>query len=101
MHTKSVYSFLWSVIRPFKWHYLVMLMAPILGAFYDFANNYALKLVVDAFSGTAEVTYRSLLWPISLFIGAQIMLDVLWRGADIAEWRAEPYVRRSILLKVY
>ncbi len=101
MHTKSVYSFLWSVIRPFKWHYVVMLMAPILGAFYDFANNYALKLVVDAFSGTADVTYQSLLWPISLFIGAQIMLDVLWRGADIAEWRAEPYVRRSILLKVY
>lgn len=101
MQHQSIYTFLWSVIRPFKWHYVVMLMAPILGAFYDFANNYALKLVVDAFSGNGEVTYQSLLWPISLFIGAQVLLDVLWRGADIAEWRAEPYVRQSILLKVY
>lgn len=101
MHYRSVYTFLWSVIRPFKWHYAVMLMAPILGAFYDFANNYALKLVVDAFSGTEAVTYQALLWPICLFVGAQILLDILWRGADIAEWRAEPYVRQSILLKVY
>lgn len=101
MQHQSIYTFLWSVIRPFKWHYVVMLMAPILGAFYDFANNYAIKLVVDAFSGTGEVTFQTLLWPISLFIGAQVMLDVLWRGADIAEWRAEPYVRQAILLKVY
>lgn len=101
MQHQSIYTFLWSVIRPFKWHYVVMLMAPILGAFYDFANNYAIKLVVDAFSGTGEVTFQTLRWPISLFIGAQVMLDVLWRGADIAEWRAEPYVRQSILLKVY
>ena len=101
MHYRSIYSFLWSVIRPFKWHYVVMLIAPILGAFYDFANNYALKLVVDAFSGGGEVTFHALLWPICLFIGAQVLLDVLWRTADIAEWRAEPYVRQSILLKVY
>ncbi len=101
MHYRSVYAFLWAVIRPFKWHYVVMLMAPILGAFYDFANNYALKLVVDAFSGCEVVTYQALLGPIALFVGAQILLDVLWRGADIAEWRAEPYVRQSILLEVY
>lgn len=76
----SIYTFLWSVIRPFKWHYAVMLVAPILGAFYDFANNYALKLVVDAFSGPE---------------------DVLWRASDVAEWRSEPYVRQNILLEVY
>lgn len=98
---KSIYSFLWSVIKPFKWYYAVMLIAPILGAFYDFANNYAIKLVVDAFSSDVEVTYRSLFWPIAIFISAQVMLDLLWRGADIAEWRSEPYVRRSILLQVY
>lgn len=78
-----------------------MLLAPILGAFYDFANSYAIKLVVDAFSGTAEVTFHSLFFPIALFIGAQVMLDVLWRGADIAEWKAEPYVRKKLLLTVY
>lgn len=98
---RSIYAFLWSFIRPYKWHYAIMLVAPILAAFYDFANNYAIKLVVDAFSSEAEISYRALLFPITLFISAQILLDLLWRGADIAEWRSEPYVRKSILLYVY
>lgn len=98
---RSIYAFLWSVIWPYKWHYAIMLMAPIVGAFYDFANNYAIKLVVDAFSSHSEVTYRALYQPIILFVGAQVLLDFLWRIADIAEWRSEPYVRQSIILQVY
>ena len=101
MRYPSIYSFLWSVIKPFKWHYAVMLMAPILGAFYDFANNYAIKLVVDAFADGKVVTYQSLFWPIALFVGAQVWIDALWRVGDVAQWRSEPYVRQAILLKVY
>lgn len=98
---KSIYTFLWSVIRPFKWHYAAMLSAPILGSLYDFANNYALKLVVDAFSSDQEITYAMLFWPIVIFISAQVYLDIIWRASDIAEWRSEPYVRQSILSHVY
>lgn len=101
MNAHSIYSFLWSVIRPYRGYYLIMLLAPILGSFYDFANNYAIKLVVDAFSTEEQVTYHALLWPIAIFISAQILLDLVWRLADIAEWRSEPYVRQSILTKVY
>jgi ATP-binding cassette subfamily B protein len=78
-----------------------MLSAPLLGAFYDFANNYALKLVVDAFSAHEDVTYEALFWPIAIFIFAQVYLDFIWRASDIAEWRSEPYVRQSILTRVF
>jgi len=98
---KTIYTFLWSVIKPYKWHYAAMLSAPLLGAFYDFANNYALKLVVDAFSHEQEVTYEALFWPIAIFIFAQVYLDFIWRASDIAEWRSEPYVRQSILTRVF
>lgn len=101
MRYTSSYRFLWSVIRPYKWHYAVMIFVPIITSFYDFANNYAIKMVVDAFSSTEIITYTSLFWPIFIFISAQILLDVLWRTTDIAEWKAEPYVRQSILLEVY
>lgn len=97
---RSIYAFLWTVIRPFKWNYSIMLIAPILGAFYDFANSYAIKLVVDAFSIEHQITYHAF-WPIVIFIGAQIFIDVLWRVADFMEWRTEPYVRQSILNSVY
>jgi len=101
MAYRSIYSFLWSVIKPFKWLYAAMLSAPILSAFYDVGNNYALKLVVDAFSTDEVVSFNSLALPIAIFISSQILIDVVWRAADIAEWRAEPYVRRTILTEVY
>lgn len=94
----SLRFFLWTVIKPYKWHYLVMLSAALIGGFYDFANNYALKLIVDAFSKEGE---QSLVFPITLFIVAQIMLDVVWRTSDVAKWRSEPYVRKDILSRVY
>jgi ATP-binding cassette, subfamily B, bacterial len=98
---RTIYTFLWSVIHPYKWYYLAMFMAPVTASFYDFANNYAIKLIVDAFSGTTEVTYSNLLAPIALFISAQILLDVIWRASDVAEWRSEPYVRKAILSHVF
>ncbi|MDB6096042.1 MAG: mdlB, partial [Francisellaceae bacterium] len=98
MYTQSIYSFLWNMIRPYKWHYFIMFMAPILAGFYDFANQYALKLLIDAFSVKTDISYQALFFPITLFISAQVLLDVIWRISDVAEWRSEPKVRRSIIL---
>lgn len=101
----SLSAFLWFVIKPYKYYYLMMLMASILGAFYDVGNQYAIRLVVDAFSATENTSYipsfYDLLTPIIIFISAQISLDIIWRLGDFAEWRSEPYVRRTILETVY
>jgi ATP-binding cassette, subfamily B, bacterial len=97
----SVYRFLWLNIKPYKWYYFAMLLAPVMSSFYSFANSYSLKLVVDAFSEPGSVTYKSLIWPIAIFVSANILVDVIWRLADIAEWRSEPYVRRSLLTESY
>lgn len=77
-----------------------MIMAPILTSFYDFANNYALKLVIDTFEKNPS-GYQAFLKPVLLFITAQILIDVIWRLSDIAEWKSEPYVRKAILNHVY
>lgn len=94
---RSVYHFLWLMIKPYKWYYFGMLLAPTFTAFYDLANNYSLKLVIDAFSLNDEVSYESLAVPIIIFIAANILLDVFWRTSDIMEWKSEPFVRHAIL----
>jgi len=101
MQTTSILSFFWRHIKPYKWFYLVMLSAPIIGSFYPFLYNYAIKLFIDAMATDQSLTYRALLFPITLFIGIQIGLDLIWRISNIAEWKAEPFVRRSILLSSY
>jgi ATP-binding cassette, subfamily B, bacterial len=98
---KSIISFFWQHIKPYKWLYLVMLSAPIIGSFYPFAYNYAIKMFLDAMASPAALTYHNILFPIFLFLGAQFTLDFVWRVSNIAEWKAEPYVRRSIILKSY
>jgi len=97
----SPWSFLWQVIKPYRWWYALMLQAPIFTAFYVFANNYSFKLLIDAFSQEHIQNYGSLLWPILLFITAQITLDLFWRLSDYAEWKAEPYARQRLLSMAY
>ena len=97
----SPWHFLWQVIKPYRWWYVLMLQAPIFTAIYIFANNYSFKLLVDAFSGSDVSSYSNLLFPITLFVVAQVSLDLFWRLSDFAEWRAEPYARQRLLSTAY
>lgn len=101
VHNKTILAFFWQHIKPYKWLYLIMLMAPVISSFYPFAYNYAIKLFLDVMATQSPLTYQAILFPIILFIAAQFTLDFVWRISNIAEWKAEPYVRRSILLKSY
>jgi len=58
-------------------------------------------LLIDAMVNDNTIAYSDIIYPICLFLGAQVVLEVLWRISSIAEWKSEPYVRRSILLNSY
>ncbi len=100
-HKQNAWQFLWQIIKPFRWWYALMLQAPILTGFYVLANNYSMKLLVDAFSNHQTIEYSHLMYPIALFISAQIALDIIWRASNYAEWEVTPKIRRSILLSAY
>ncbi|MDF3033619.1 MAG: hypothetical protein K0R76_573 [Alphaproteobacteria bacterium] len=101
MFYKSIFLFFWPHIKPYKWFYLLMLAAPVTASFYPFAYNYAIKLFLDVMATENPITYQNVLLPIFLFAGAQLAMELVWRISDVAEWRAEPYVRRALLLKSY
>ncbi len=101
MQDRSIMSFFWRHIKPYKWYYFVMILAPITGSFYSLLYNYSVKLFIDAMAAETLLTYKGLALPIGLFIFAQVYLDVVFRISNIAEWKAEPFVRRSILLSSY
>ena len=46
MIDKKILSYFWRYIKPYKWHYAVMLAAPILSSFNGFIYNYAIKFGV-------------------------------------------------------
>ena len=98
---KSIYSFLYPIIRPYRWWFVLMFQATLLTGFYFPMNNYAIKSIVDAFSEHSTLQYSEFILPIVVFILSQIGLDLSWRIHDFASWHAEPYVHRAIILKSY
>lgn len=97
----SVFQYFWISIRPYKWWYLLMLVAPLVTAFYQPATNYAIKIIIDIVVENADFTYNDLLYPIVIFIVAQLLMDIAWRTSNLAEWRSEPYVRKDLLIRAY
>lgn len=96
----SIYQFLWQAIKPYRWWYALIFQATFVASIYFFANNYAIKLIVDAFSNN-QLEYGDLTTPIVIFILAQMAMEISWRLSEFALWHSEPYVHRSILLRSY
>ena len=101
MPNKSILLFFWRHIKPYKGLYMVMLSAPLIASFFPFAYNYSIKLILDRMTDPVTFTWHSLIYPAVLYIVAHFVLQTAWRVSTIAEWKAEPYVRQSIILKSY
>ncbi len=97
----SICQFIWQVVTPYHWWYLLIFQATVVGGGYLIINNYAIKLVVDAFSTEQPIEMSTLSWPIGIFILAQIGHHVSWRLSEYAIWRVESPVYKVLLLKSY
>jgi len=101
MKQNTIPSFLWSVIKPYKWHYVLMIQAPIVGSFYNVVCMYSLKLVIDAFGGAEVPQYSDLIGPILLYLSTIFVMELAWRVSHIAWLKSQPFVRADILAKSY
>ncbi len=94
------FSFLWSVIKQFKYLYIIMLMAPLANGIYPIMYNYAVKLLIDLFTKNQHITFEQSLKPIAIFIGAQVVLDGAWRMHNFAQLKSMPYILQNMLDRV-
>jgi ATP-binding cassette subfamily B protein len=97
----TIPKFLWSVIKPYKWWYLLMIQAPIIGSFYKVVNSYAIKLVVDDFTKITTPEYLDLAYPIFIYVGAILIMESGWRLSHFAWMKSQPFVRAGITAKAY
>lgn len=93
-------QFLWAVIKPYKYYYLAMAIAPICSGIYPVIYNYAVKLLIDLFTKADHITYHQAFWPIFWFVMAQAILDGGWRIHNYAQLKSIPYVLEDMMLKI-
>ncbi len=92
--------FLWSVIKPYKYLYLVMMIAPFAGSIHPIIYNYAVKLLLDLFTQNEQITFAQSYKPVTWFIMAQVILDGAWRAHNFAQLKAMPYVFQGMMNKI-
>ncbi len=100
MQTHAPLPFLWSVIRPYKYYYLVMMIAPFANGLTPVMYNYSVKLLIDLFTIESQIDLVLGLKPIGLFIGSQALLDVAWRAHNFAQLKCMPYILQNMLVKI-
>jgi ATP-binding cassette subfamily B protein len=77
-----------------------MMLAPFANGIYPIIYNYALKLLIDLFAQSQDITLEQSIKPIGFFVGAQIILDGAWRAHNFAQLRCMPYILQNMLDKV-
>lgn len=92
--------FLWSVIKPYKYFYFIMMLAPFANGVYPLMYNYAVKLLLDLFTQDQIITIEQSFKPIMLFLFAQVILDSAWRAHNFAQLKVMPYVFQDIMDKI-
>ncbi len=98
----KVSQFLFPILKPYKWHYLMMFQIPMMAVAFHVLNGYALKLIVDtSTNGQAVVTKWDIIYPIVIFIGIALFQEVVCRAGQWAFNKSQPFIRGEIVAKAY
>lgn len=97
---ETIGNFLWNIIKPYKYFYLIMAIAPICTAIYPIIYNYAIKLLIDLFTNLDYITLEQAFWPIFWFFIAQVILDGSWRLHNFAQLKSIPYIFQSMMDRI-
>lgn len=92
--------FIWSVIRPYKYYYLIMMIAPFSNGVSPIIYNYAVKLLIDLFTQNQHINFDQSIKPVAFFVGSQVILDVAWRAHNFAQLKCMPYILQNMMNKV-
>lgn len=97
---KTTLSFLWQVIKPYKWWYLLMMQAPFANGVYSLLYNYSIKLLIDLFSKNEQITSKMAFYPVFWFVFASIYIEFCWRIHNYASWKSMPYIMKNVMSNI-
>ena len=97
MQNINIKSFLYNIIYPYRFWYLLMLQAPILVSFFIPLNNYALKLLIDNIGNLATFDFFVVLYPFAIFCFACLANQICWRISNFAYYHSQPKIEAKIL----
>lgn len=98
---KQIISYLWQSIKPYKWHLLVILQAPMVASCFVPITQYAIKITLDRLAVNAEFVLSDLTLPILLFIFGQVIAEGSWAISNVVSYKSMVFVKANITNRVY
>ena len=88
-------------LKKYKVHFFFMLLAPVIGGFFVPTLQYAIKLIVDFLSMNESFEISDLWFPIILYLGIQLLLEISWRLSNFFDYHSIPFIKKNISEKSY
>lgn len=97
----TIYQFFYPILRPYLPRICLMMQAPIVDACYYFANNYAVKILVDNFTNNQIISWQMLLFPLAIYCFSVIFMEISWRVSQYNWLKTQPEIRAKIIMNSY
>jgi ATP-binding cassette subfamily B protein len=93
-------SFIWQIIKPYKWWYVCLCLAPLsVGVLFNL-SNWAIKTIIDTIVGDV-LSYKAFVYPFLIFCFIELLIRFLWSLHDYSEYKVQGRVFRDVIVKPY
>lgn len=97
----KIRSFFLPILKPYKWHLLIMIQAPIVHSFLLPLQALCFKMFIDYAGNGQFIDYLSVLTPIVFYILLNTFHSISWRVRDYAYTKSQPFIRGVIGIESY
>lgn len=98
---KQIFSYLWQSVKPYKWHLLLVLQAPMVASCLVPLTQYATKITLDRIVANADFVFSDLTLPILLFVFGQIIAEAAWAISNLINYKSMVFIKANITNRVY
>jgi len=98
---QKIFTYLWKSAKPYKWHLLLVLQAPMVASCFVPVTQYATKITLDRLVANAEFVFSDLTLPILLFVFGQIIAEAAWAISNLVSYKSMVFVKANITNRVY
>lgn len=98
---KQICSYLWQSVKPYKWHLLLVLQAPMIASCFVPITQYATKITLDRIVTNAEFEFSDLILPILLFVFGQVIAEAAWALSNLFNYKSIVFVKSNITNRIY
>jgi len=93
-------SFIWQIIKPYKWWYVCLCLAPLSAGVTFNLENWAIKTIIDTIVGDV-LSYKAFVYPFLTFCFVEFLIRFLWSLHDYSEYKVQGKVFRDVIVRPY